>query len=133
MEQEELLSKINFLVVDDMSTMRTIVRNILRSFGAKTFVDADDGTTALEALENNDKIDFIICDWNMPNMSGLELLKKLRSADKYKDIAFLMVTAEQDVGQVKEAITAGVDGYIIKPFNKDMFSERLTSVLKKRF
>lgn len=127
------LSKINFLIVDDMKTMRSIVKQSLISFGAGSFVEAEDGRVAWNILSEENKIDFIVCDWNMPNMPGIELLKKCRGSEKYKNIAFLLVTAEQDIAQVKEAIVSGVDGYIVKPFNRAMFEERLNIVIKKRF
>ncbi|MCO4795633.1 MAG: response regulator [Bacteriovoracaceae bacterium] len=126
-----------FLVIDDMKTMRTIVKQCLRAHGATNIVEADDGSTAWEVLESgggeHGKIDFIVSDWNMPIMTGIDLLKKCRSDDNFKDIAFMMVTAEQEGGQVKEAIENGVDGYVVKPFNSASFGERLKQVFDKKF
>lgn len=124
---------LNFLVVDDMKTMRMIVRSCLKPLGVESIHEADDGDTAWEVLQNNSDIDVIVSDWNMPRMTGVELLKKCRNNDSWKDVAFLMVTAEQEITQVKEAIQEGVDGYVVKPFNPTSFKERLDLVLKKRF
>ena len=128
---------IHFLVVDDMKTMRMIVKQVLKGHGAVTMTEADDGATAWKYLDNPDgphgKVDFIVSDWNMPLMTGLDLLKKCRTDNRYKDIAFLMVTAEQEGDQVKNAIQSGVDGYVVKPFNPESFGQRLSAVMKKRF
>ncbi len=128
---------LHILVVDDMRTMRKIVRSCLTPHGYKTVTEAEDGDVAWSILErgggDNGKVDLIVSDWNMPNMQGIELLKKCRGDERFRDIAFMMVTAEQEGGQVKEAIEGGVDAYVVKPFNQDSFGERLNLVLKKRF
>ncbi len=105
----------NVLVVDDFSTMRRIVKNILRQIGFTNIVEADDGTTAWDTL-NKSKIDFIVSDWNMPQMTGIELLRKVRSSEEFADIPFLMVTAEAQQENIIEAVQAKVSNYIVKPF-----------------
>lgn len=132
-----LLNELRFLVVDDMLTMRKIVSKQLKDLGVTAITEADDGSTAWKALEEsvtkNAKLQFIVSDWNMPIMKGLDLLKKCRSDERFKDVAFLMVTAEAEVAQVKEAIVAGVDNYVVKPFTPDAFRDKLNMVFKKRF
>ena len=103
------------LVVDDFSTMRRIVRNILRQIGLNNVVEADDGTTAWDVL-TREKIDFIVSDWNMPKMTGIELLRKVRGSEEYADVPFLMVTAEAQQENIIEAVQARVSNYIVKPF-----------------
>ena len=130
----DILKSRRFLVVDDMNTMRMLVKQTLRGLGGETFDLAADGEEAWKMLTDDTRgIDFIVSDWNMPNMTGIELLKKVRSSEKFKDMAFILVTAEQDVAQVQEAIKSGVDGYIVKPFNKKLVESRLRLVLKKKF
>ncbi|MBF0399109.1 MAG: response regulator, partial [Desulfobacterales bacterium] len=109
------------LIVDDFATMRRIVKNILKQLGYKNITEADDGTAALEELKK-DKYGLIVSDWNMPKMTGLELLKKVRSTDEFKDIPFLMVTAEAQKQNVIEAVKAGVTNYIVKPFTAEAIS-----------
>ncbi|HDM75865.1 MAG TPA: response regulator [Deltaproteobacteria bacterium] len=115
------------LVVDDFSTMRRINKNILKELGFKNILEADDGTTALEVLENN-KVDLIISDWNMPKMTGLEFLKKVRASAEYKDIPFLMVTAEAQKENIIEAVKAKVSNYIVKPFTAQTLSEKIEKI-----
>lgn len=112
------------LIVDDFSTMRRILKNILKQIGFTNISEADDGSTAWEELQKN-SFDLIICDWNMPKMSGIELLKKVRADDTYKDIPFLMVTAEAQKQNVIEAVQAGVSNYVVKPFTAESISENL--------
>ena len=134
MTMKEILGKRKILIVDDMKTMRMIVKQTLKDLGADVTYFASDGSEAWKMLtEEGNGIDLVVCDWNMPNMTGFELLQKCRENADFKELAFLLVTAEQDVGQVQDAIKAGVDGYIVKPFNVDSFSTRLKLVLKKRF
>jgi two-component system chemotaxis response regulator CheY len=116
------------LVVDDFSTMRRIVRNILRELDFKNILEADDGTSALEILKAN-KVDLIVSDWNMPKMTGLELLKLVRSSEQTKTIPFLMVTAEAQKENIVEAVKARVSNYIIKPFTAMTLSEKLAKIL----
>jgi two-component system chemotaxis response regulator CheY len=112
------------LAVDDFSTMRRIVRNILRQLGYNNITEAEDGASALEQLKQS-KVDFIISDWNMPNMTGLELLKAVRADADLKDIPVLLVTAEALKDNVVEAVKAGVNGYIVKPFTAETLKEKI--------
>lgn len=131
------LSNLKFLVVDDMQLMRKIVAGELTRLGAKHIEFAEDGMQAIEVLKTKAlaqaPIDFIVSDWNMPKMSGIELLKIVRKISIYKDVPFLMVTAEAEVDQVQEAISSGVDNYVVKPFTPAQFETKLESVYKKRF
>ena len=115
------------LIVDDFSTMRRIVKNVLRQLGYKNIVEADDGATALPILKN-DKIDFIVCDWNMPKMSGLDLLKTVRSDEALKSTPFLMVTAEAKKENIVLAVQAGVSNYIVKPFTAETMQEKMGKI-----
>ncbi len=119
------------LVVDDFATMRRIIKNMLKQMGFTNIVDADDGTTAWEIL-NKDKIDFIISDWNMPKMSGIELLRKVRSHEEFADIPFLMVTAEGQQENVIEAVQAGVSNYIVKPFTPEVFEQKIKKIFGEK-
>jgi len=120
-------TNIKILIVDDFSTMRKIIRNILTQLGFKNILEADDGTTALEILKK-EKVDLIISDWNMPKMSGLELLKAVRSDENLKDIPFVMVTAEAQKESILEAIKYKVNQYIVKPFTPETLKEKLEKV-----
>jgi len=122
-------TSIKVLIVDDFATMRRILKNILKQIGFKNILEADDGTTALEVLEKQD-VDLIISDWNMPKMTGLELLKNVRGSVKYKRTPFLMVTAEAQKQNVIEAVQAGVSNYVVKPFTAEAISEKLEKILK---
>ncbi|GFM35262.1 chemotaxis response regulator CheY [Desulfovibrio subterraneus] len=115
------------LVVDDFSTMRRIVKNILRQLGFTNIVEADDGTTAWETL-NKDKIEFIISDWNMPNMTGIELLRKVRASEEFSDLPFLMVTAEAQQENIIEAVQAKVSNYIVKPFTAETMKQKIDKI-----
>lgn len=119
--------EMNILVVDDFSTMRRIVRNILRQLGFNNIVEADDGTTAMAKL-NSEKIDFVITDWNMPKMTGMELLKEIRANDKLKSIPVLMVTAEALQENIIAAVKAGVSNYIVKPFDAKTLSDKINKI-----
>ena len=112
------------LVVDDFATMRRIVKNILRQIGFTNIAEADNGKTALNELKGGGA-DLILCDWNMPEMSGLELLTTMKSDDELKDIPFVMITAEAQKESIIEAVNAGVDSYIIKPFTAETIGEKL--------
>ncbi|MBU1196462.1 MAG: response regulator [Proteobacteria bacterium] len=122
-------TSIKILIVDDFATMRRILKNILKQLGFKNLVEADDGTTAWDVLEGQ-TIDLIISDWNMPKMTGLELLKKVRASDSHKRIPFLMVTAEAQKQNVIEAVQAGVSNYVVKPFTAEAISDKLEKILK---
>jgi two-component system chemotaxis response regulator CheY len=115
------------LIVDDFATMRRILKNTLKQIGLTNIIEADDGTTALKELENT-KVDLIISDWNMPKMSGIELLKAVRGNSELKDLPFLMVTAEAQKQNVIEAVQAGVSNYVVKPFTPEAISEKLKKI-----
>ncbi len=116
------------LVVDDAQTMRRIIVNLLRQLGFTNMTESDDGTTAWEKL-NSEHIDLIISDWNMPKMTGIDLLKKVRESEKYKITPFIMVTAEGKRENVIAAVQAGVSNYIVKPFNAATLKEKMTKVI----
>ena len=122
-----LNTNIKILVVDDFATMRKIIKNILTQLGFKDIIEADDGTTALELLKKQ-KVDLIISDWNMPKMSGIDLLKAVRADENLKDIKFIMVTAEAQKENVVEAIKHGVNQYVVKPFTPETLKEKLEKV-----
>lgn len=115
------------LIVDDFSTMRKIIKNILRQLGFNNVTEADDGTTAWETL-NRDNIDFIISDWNMPQMTGIELLRKVRSSEEYAATPFLMVTAEAQQENIIEAVQAKVSNYIVKPFTPETLGQKIDKI-----
>lgn len=115
------------LVVDDFATMRRILRNILKQVGFTNVVDAEDGDVALEKLKEGD-FEFVITDWNMPNMTGLDLLKSIRASEKLKDIPVLLVTSEADKENVIQAVQAGVNDYIVKPFTADVIQEKINKI-----
>lgn len=118
------------LVVDDFSTMRRIVKNLLKQIGYVHIEEAEDGVQALSKLKAG-SYDFIVSDWNMPNMDGLELLKNVRSDPQLKDIPVLMVTAEAEKEKVVAAIQAGVNNYIVKPFTGEVLKEKIDKILQK--
>jgi len=118
-----------FLVVDDSSTMRRIIKNTLARLGHTEVVEGEDGVQGWEALQNNDGIDVLITDWNMPNMNGLELVKKVRAEAKYEDMPIIMVTTEGGKTEVITALKAGVNNYIVKPFTPPVLKEKLEAVL----
>ena len=115
------------LVVDDFSTMRKIIKNILRQLGFTNIVEADDGSTAWETL-NKDNIEFIVSDWNMPIMTGIELLRKVRGSEEYADLPFLMVTAEAQQENIIEAVQAKVSNYIVKPFTPETMGQKIDKI-----
>jgi len=115
------------LVVDDFATMRRIVKNILVQLGFKNIVEADDGTTAVDVLKS-EKIDLIISDWNMPKMTGLDLLKHVRNDAKIAETPFIMVTAEAQQDNIILAVKAKVSQYIVKPFTAETLGEKLEKV-----
>ena len=126
---------LHFLVVDDFSTMRRIVINLLKELGFIKTSEAEDGDKALRILQSNESafpIDFVITDWNMPIMDGLELLKKIRASAELKHLPVLIITAEAKKENIIAAAEAGADGYIVKPFNADTLNEKLSKILKKR-
>ncbi len=117
----------NILVVDDFSTMRRIIKNLLHDLGYAKVTEADDGNTALPLLKGGN-FDFLISDWNMPGMSGLELLKQVRADAKLAKLPVLMLTAEAKREQIVEAAQAGVSGYVIKPFTAQTLKEKIDKI-----
>ena len=115
------------LVVDDFATMRRILKNILKQIGFTKISEADDGKSALNMLKKQ-KFDLVLCDWNMPEMPGIELLKKVRADDGLKDMPFVMVTAEAQKDNIIQAVQAGVSNYVVKPFTAETISEKLEKV-----
>jgi two-component system chemotaxis response regulator CheY len=118
------------LVVDDFATMRKIIKNLLKQAGYQNIVEAEDGVVALSILKAQ-KINFIISDWNMPNMNGLEFLKAVRAANELSGLPFLMVTAEGLKDNVVLAVKAGVSNYIVKPFTADVLREKIEKIIEK--
>ncbi len=118
------------LVVDDFSTMRRIIKNLLRDLGFNNTSEADDGSTALPMLQNG-SFDFLVTDWNMPGMTGIDLLKAVRADENLAHMPVLMVTAEQKREQIIEAAQAGVNGYIIKPFTAQTLKEKLDKIFER--
>lgn len=118
------------LVVDDFSTMRRIIKNLLRDLGFTNTHEADDGNTALPMLQAGN-FDFLVTDWNMPGMQGIDLLKAVRADEKLKTLPVLMVTAESKREQIIEAAQAGVNGYIVKPFTAATLSEKLGKIFER--
>ncbi|MBL4814030.1 chemotaxis response regulator CheY [Shewanella sp.] len=118
------------LVVDDFSTMRRIIKNLLRDLGFSNTQEADDGTTALPMLQKGD-FDFVVTDWNMPGMQGIDLLKAIRADEKLKNIPVLMVTAEAKREQIIAAAQAGVNGYVVKPFTAATLKEKLEKIFER--
>ncbi|MEK7871126.1 MAG: chemotaxis response regulator CheY [Nitrospirota bacterium] len=122
--------KMKILVVDDFSTMRRIVRNILKQLGYANIEEAEDGNAALTKLKL-DSYGLVISDWNMPNMTGIELLQKIRSDDALKGVPVLMVTAEAKQENVIVAIQSGVNNYIVKPFTAEVLKEKIDKIFDK--
>ena len=118
------------LVVDDFSTMRRIVKNLLRDLGFTNTTEADDGLTALPMLQNGD-YDFLVTDWYMPGMEGIDLLKKVRADERLKSLPVLIVTAEAKKEQIIEAAQAGVNGYIVKPFTAGTLKEKIEKIFER--
>ena len=118
------------LIVDDFSTMRRIIKNLLRDLGFTNTQEADDGITALPMLQNGD-FDFLISDWNMPQMKGIDLLKNVRSDDRLKHLPVLLVTAEAKREQIIEAANAGVNGYVVKPFTAEILKEKIERIFER--
>lgn len=121
---------IKILIVDDFATMRKVIKNLLRQIGYQDVVEAEDGVVALKELRSQ-KIDFVISDWNMPNMTGIELLKAVRADSELSSLPFLMVTAESLKDNVLEAVKAGVSNYIVKPFTAEVLNEKIEKIIEK--
>lgn len=118
------------LIVDDFSTMRRIIKNLLRDLGFTNTQEADDGSTALPMLKSGD-FDFLVTDWNMPGMTGIELLKEVRADANLAGLPVLMVTAEAKRDQIVEAAQAGVNGYVVKPFTAQVLKEKIDKIFER--
>lgn len=118
------------LIVDDFSTMRRIIKNLLRDLGFNNTQEADDGNSALPMLQSGN-FDFLVTDWNMPGMTGIDLLKAVRADAKLAGLPVLMVTAEAKKDQIIEAAQAGVNGYIVKPFTAVTLKEKIDKIFER--
>lgn len=118
------------LIVDDFSTMRRIIKNLLRDLGFNNTAEADDGLTALPMLQNGN-FDFLVTDWNMPGMTGIDLLKAIRSDERLANLPILMVTAEAKREQIIAAAQAGVNGYVVKPFTAQVLKEKIEKIFER--
>lgn len=128
---EVILNKnMRILIVDDFSTMRRIVKNLFRDLGFNNTQEADDGLSALPMLKKGE-FDFVVTDWNMPGMQGIDLIKHIRADEKLKDIPILMITAEAKRDQIIEAAQAGINGYIIKPFKAATLKSKLEKIFER--
>ncbi|MFA6313417.1 MAG: chemotaxis response regulator CheY [Sterolibacterium sp.] len=123
-------SKIKFLVVDDFSTMRRIVRNLLKELGYIHAEEAEDGAVALQKLKGGG-FDFVVSDWNMPNMDGLQLLQAVRADPALKHLPVLMITAEAKKENIIAAAQSGASGYIVKPFTAGTLNDKLVKIFEK--
>jgi two-component system chemotaxis response regulator CheY len=121
---------LKFLVVDDFSTMRRIVRNLLKELGYANVDEAEDGVAALQKLRGGN-FQFVVTDWNMPNMTGIELLRAIRADGALKHLPVLMITAEAKKENIIEAAQAGASGYIVKPFTAATLEEKLSKIFEK--
>lgn len=124
-------SHLKFLVVDDMSTMRRIVRAILKESGYDNIEEAEDGVDALKKLRS-ESFNFVVSDWNMPNMDGLQMLKEIRADENLKHLPVLLVTAEAKKENIVQAAKAGADGYIVKPFTANTLAEKMEKIFDKK-
>jgi len=120
-----------FLVVDDFATMRRIIRNLLKELGFTNIDEADDGIAALAKLKGG-SFDFVVSDWNMPNMTGIELLRAIRGDETLKHLPVLIVTAEAKKENIVEAAHAGASGYVVKPFTAATLDEKINKILQKQ-
>lgn len=118
------------LIVDDFSTMRRIIKNLLRDLGFNNTHEADDGNTGLPLLQSGN-FDFLVTDWNMPGMTGIELLRAVRADERLKDLPVLMVTAEAKKEQIVMAAQEGVNGYIVKPFTAQTLKEKIEKIFER--
>jgi len=125
-----LNKNMKILIVDDFSTMRRIIKNLLRDLGFSNCAEADDGNSALPMLQTG-VYDFLVTDWNMPGMTGIELLRAVRKEEKLATLPVLMVTAEQKREQIIEAAQAGVNGYIVKPFTATTLKEKIDKIFER--
>ncbi|CAG0123885.1 Chemotaxis protein CheY [Rhodocyclaceae bacterium] len=123
-------ANMKFLVVDDFSTMRRIVRNLLKELGFTNVQEAEDGAEGLNKLRA-EQFDFVVSDWNMPNMTGIDMLRAIRADEKLKHLPVLMVTAEAKRENIIEAAQAGASGYVVKPFTAATLDEKLKKIFEK--
>ncbi|MBN1301159.1 MAG: response regulator [Melioribacteraceae bacterium] len=121
--------ELKFLVVDDSLTMRRIVTNSLKNLGYNNFIEASDGREALDKLAADSDINFIITDWNMPVLSGLELVKTVRADSRWADLPILMVTTRGVKEDILQALQARVNNYVVKPFTPQVLNEKIDQVL----
>ena len=119
------------LVVDDFPTMRRIVKTLMKQNGFNNFIEAENGEEAYHTLQKTPDIEFIVSDWNMPIMTGIEFLKTVRADPKFKHLPFLMVTAEAEKENIIEAVKSGVSNYIVKPFTGQTLGEKLAKIFEK--
>ncbi len=124
-------ANMQILVADDFKSMRNLIKGILNQIGFRRIIEANDGKEAWEMIEAHE-ISLVISDWNMPNMTGIELLRKVRQSQQYKDTPFLMVTAEGVKDNVIEALQSGVSGYIVKPFSPASMRDKIQKIFAKR-
>ncbi len=127
-ERNHPFHEMHFLVVDDSQSMRRIIARTLRKMGCKAVFEAHNVRSAQEVLEA-ERIDFIVCDWNMPGMKGIEFLQEIRNSEQYKDLPFLMVSAEVNTDNIFEAIKSGVSNYLPKPFTPDILRKKIEVIL----
>jgi two-component system, chemotaxis family, chemotaxis protein CheY len=122
--------KMKILIVDDFPTMRRIIKNLFKQLGFENIEEAEDGAQAFSRLKSGG-FEFVCSDWNMPNMDGLELLKKVRADNELQKLPVLMVTAEAEKEKVIEAIKAGVNNYVVKPFTAEVLKDKLDKIFEK--
>ena len=118
------------LVADDLRSMRNVIKSILRNIGFANIYDAEDGQQSLNVLRK-ETIHLVVCDWNMPKMTGLELLETMRADSNLADIPFIMVTAENSKERITQAIEAGTDEYVVKPFNEETLRKKIANALRR--
>lgn len=130
-----LKATMKIIVVDDMSTMRKIIKKMLNQIGFTNITEADDGATAWPLIQkahaDGEPFEFIVSDWNMPSMTGLELVKAVRAAEGFNKTPFLMITAEAEQGNVVIAVKAGVSNFIVKPFSAEVLKEKISKIFVK--
>lgn len=125
------MTNMAFLVVDDSHSMRRIIIRVIASMGCKTILEADCGKAALKVMEES-QVDFIVCDWNMPGMKGIDVLRFVRASETFKDTPFLMVSAESKTENIVEAIQSGVSNYLPKPFTPEILRKKIEVILNAR-
>ncbi len=128
--EADLNKNMKILIVDDFSTMRRIIKNLLRDLGFTNTSEADDGHSALPMLQHGD-FDFLVTDWNMPGMTGIDLLRACRADERLKSLPVLMVTAEAKRDQIIAAAQAGVNGYVVKPFTAAALQEKIEKIFER--